>query len=169
MKRTPLKRGTSQLKRSAFKRKPVQRLRRTKLRIKGISTAAQLKDEIQAHLRQIAIKIYGTCVLSKYSEVGVCGSYTKDGNLILQAEHLNSRSHTGSFGDMRNIVLLCQRHHIYWKPQNSKRYWELIREIIGEKRWAWLKRVEQDHTPQKVDLKLTLLALKQELKKLNEN
>lgn len=165
MKRSWLRRKTG------FKQKlgkPMKRTRiargRAKLRVKGHSTTTELKDEIQALLRELAIKIYGTCVLSKYPETGACGSYTIAGNLILQAEHLNSRSHTGTFGDMRNIILLCQRHHIYWKPQNSQRYWELIREIIGEERWTWYQRCKEDRTAYKVDLKLILLDLKHQLK-----
>lgn len=139
-------------------------MRKTKLRLVGHSTSSELKTAIQALLRELAIKIYGTCVLSKYPETGACGSYTKAGNLILQAEHLNSRSHTGTFGDMRNIILLCQRHHIYWKPQNSEQYWKLVKEIIGEKRWSWYQRCKEDRTARKVDLKLVLLDLQQQLK-----
>lgn len=156
------------LKRSYFKTKPRKPMKRTRLRVAGTSTTKELKDEIQALLRELAIKIYGTCVLSKYPETGACGSYTKAGNLILQAEHLNGRSHTATFGDIRNIVLLCQRHHIYWKPQNSQKYWELIKEIIGEERWNWYQRCKEDRTAHKIDLKLVLLDLKQQLQKYEQ-
>lgn len=152
------------LKRSYFKKKLTKPLKRTKLRVAGTSTTAELKKDIQALLREIALKIYGTCVLSKYPETGACGSYTRAGNLILQAEHLNSRSNTATFGDMRNIVLLCQRHHIYWKPQNSQKYWELIEKVIGKERWDWYLRAKEDKRPYKVDLKLIKIALEQELK-----
>lgn len=145
-------------------------MKRTRLNLVGHSTTADLKKDIQATLREIALlKYQKTCVLSPWPETGACGPHRSDGELVLQAEHLNSRSHTGTFGDMRNIILLCQRHHIYWKPQNSKRYWEIVREVIGEQRWAWLERVQADRTPQKVDLKLVLVALKQELRTLQEN
>lgn len=155
------------MKRTGFKQKLRKPLRRTKLRLVGHSTTTELKADIQALLRELAIKTYGTCVLSKYPETGKCGSYTKSGNLILQAEHLNGRSNTATFGDMRNIVLLCQRHHIYWKPQNSEKYWELIRKIIGEERWNWYKRASEDRKAYKIDLKLVKLALEQDLKNLN--
>lgn len=152
------------MKRSGFKFKPRKPMKRTRLRVAGHSTTKELKDEIQALLRQLAIKIYGTCVLSAYPETGACGSYKQNGELILQAEHLNSRTHTATFGDMRNIVLLCQRHHIYWKPQNSQRYWELIEKIIGKERWEWYQRAKADRRAYKVDLKLIKIALEQDLK-----
>ena len=169
MKKSWLKRKTPLKAKTGFKQKIGKPMRRTRLRVAGTSTTAELKKEIQALLRELAIKIYGTCVLSKYPETGACGSYTKAGNLILQAEHLNSRSNTVSFGDMRNIILLCQRHHIYWKPQNSQRYWELIREIIGEERWAWYVKVRDDKRAYKVDLRLVKIALEQELKNYGQN
>ncbi len=141
-------------------------MKRTKLRLVGKSTSTELKKDIQALLREIAILTYKTCVLSKYPETGACGSYKANGELILQAEHLNSRSHTATFGDMRNIVLLCQRHHIYWKPQNSQKYWELIEKIIGKERWQWYKRATEDRRAYKVDLLLVKIGLEQDLAKL---
>ena len=115
------------------------------LRTKGKSEVAQCKDRIQALLRANAIKKYGTCVLVKYPEAGECGGLgSKSGKLILQAEHLNTRQRNISYGDMRNIVLLCLHHHGFWKEQHSRLYWELIEKIIGPKRWEWLKKVEAD-------------------------
>lgn len=119
-------------------------MKRTSLRKKGKSETAQCKDRIQALLRQLAIKRDGGCVLRNYPEAGACGGFRKDGEPILQAEHLNTRERNISYGDMRNIVCLCKRHHGYWKPQYSRLYWELIEKIIGKKRWQWLKRVEAD-------------------------
>lgn len=119
-------------------------MKRTPLRKKGKSETAQCKDRIQALLRQLAIKRDGGCVLRNYPEAGACGGFRKDGELILQAEHLNTRERNISYGDMRNIVCLCKRHHGCWKPQYSRLYWELIEKIIGKKRWKWLKRVEAD-------------------------
>lgn len=144
--------------------KPRKPLRKTKIRVKGISTTAELKDEIQALLRQLAIKRDKVCILSHYPEAKQCGGYTKNGDLILQAEHLNSRSHASTFGDMRNIVLLCKYHHIYWKPQNSSLYWELVKKHIGEEKYTWYIRARDDHRAYKVDLKLTKLALEQDLR-----
>ncbi len=83
---------------------------------------------------------------------------------MLQAEHLNSRAHSISFADTRNIITLCQRHHIYWKPQNSKRYWEIIEELIGPARWDYLKEVQEYRLAYKLDLKLAIVTLEQEFK-----
>ena len=118
--------------------------RKTALRPKSKSEVALTKDRIQKLLREIAIKIYGTCVLADYPEAGPCGTYREDGELIVQAEHLNTRERNISFSDMRNIVLLCKNHHFYFKKQYGRLYWELIRKVIGEKRWEYLKRVEAD-------------------------
>ena len=49
-----------------------------------------------------------------------------------------------SFGDTRNIVCLCERHHGYFKQQNGALYWDLIRRYIGPERWEWLQRVIVD-------------------------
>ena len=57
-----------------------------------------------------------------------------------------SRARGVSFGDMRNIVCLCQRHHGYFREQIDRLYWELTEEIIGQARWEWIKRVERDQS-----------------------
>ena len=119
-------------------------MKRTKLRRIGKSEVSKCKRDIQATLRQIVILRDGDCVLSKFPEAGACGGYRQDGGKILQAEHLITRERNITFGDLRNIVCLCLRHHGYWKPQNSRLYWELIEKAIGKKRWAWIKKVEKD-------------------------
>ena len=147
------------MKRSYFKRKFTKPLKRTKLRIVGVSDTAEIKKEIQATLRTYVIKRDKGCLLRDYPETGGCDS-------ILQAEHLNSRSHMISFADTRLAICLCRRHHIFWKPQNSARYWEIVEEMIGPKRWELFKRVRDDYKSHKIDLKLALIGLKQELKQL---
>lgn len=149
-------------------------LRRTKLRIAGHSTTKELRDEIQAVLRQIVIIKDGGCFLRNYTDritpqYRNCGGYRKDGELILQAEHLHSRSNANSFSDPRLIVCCCQRHHIYYKAQHSAEYNELAREYIGQERAKLWDRVKNDHKPYKVDLKLELLALKQQLNALRNS
>lgn len=159
------------MKRSYFKskpRKPLKRtklLRRTKLRVAGHSEASETKREIQSLLRELAIKRDGGCVLRNHPETGLCGGTNKEGALILQAEHLISRSNSATFADMRNIICLCVRHHGYYKPQHSRQYWEAVEKVLGEKRWKWLKLSEEDRSPHKRDWKLELLSLKQELAK----
>ena|SRR3990167_348920 len=120
-------------------------MKKSPLQQYGKSNVSKTKVKIQALLRELAIQRDKHCVLQDYPEAGVCGSRaTKDGHLIIQAEHLISRARSVSFGDMRNIVLLCQRHHGYFKEQNGRLYWELIEKIIGVERWAWIKKVERD-------------------------
>ena len=122
-------------------------MKRTPLRRKSKSEVALCKNRIQKLLRELVIIRDSGCVLRDYPETGQCGGYTNDGELILQGEHLVTRSNSISFGDMRNIVCLCKRHHGYFKPQHSRLYWELIEKIIGKERWEWVKRVEADKKP----------------------
>lgn len=158
------------MKKTGFKFKPRKPLRRTPLRVVGHSTTAELKQEIQDTLRSIGLHRDGGCVLRTYPEAGPCGGRRKsDDGLILQWEHLITRSNTATFADTRNGIILCRNHHILFKPQHSSLYWNLIRRIIGEDRWKWMERARDDHMPHKVDLKLELIALKQELKKYQKN
>jgi hypothetical protein len=141
-------------------------MRRTKIRVKGHSDTADLKDEIQSILRSIVIKRDGGCILRHYSEAGVCGGYRKDGTLILQAEHLHTRANAASFSDSRLVVCICRNHHIFYKPQHADEYYRFVRNHIGKQRSDLLTRVQDDRTPHKTDLKLELIALKNEYQKL---
>lgn len=132
-------------------------MKRTALRRVSNSPTAIAKRRIQALLREIVIKRDGGCVIGTYFKTNAAC------NTPLQAEHLITRSNSATFGDTRNIVCLCQYHHIFWKPQHSRAYWELIEEIVGPIRWAWLELAEADRSPHKVDWVLTELALKNEL------
>ena len=166
MKRTPLKRGTSQLRRTPLRRGTSQ-MKRTKLRLVGHSTTKEIKDEIQALLRQIVIIRDKGCWLKNYPEAGACGGYRKDGTIILQAEHLHTRSNSASFADHRLVICICKRHHIYWKPQHSARYNELAELFIGKERTKLWKRVREANSPHKMDWKIEKLALEQYLAKLS--
>lgn len=159
LRRTPLKRSSKPLK-------------RTRLRVKGHSTTAQLKEEIQSVLRDIVILRDGGCFLRNYKgfinpKYQSCGGRRGDGELILQAEHLHSRGSAHSFSDSRLVVCCCQRHHIYYKKEFPDEYYKIARMFIGEERSNLLTKVQEDHTPHKVDLKLELLALKTEYRKLS--
>src|SRR3990167_2225956 len=144
-------------------------LRRTPLNKKGKSETVKCKVRIQALVRELAIKRDGGCVLRNFPETGKCGGYRNDGQLILQAEHLNTRERNISYGDMRNIVCLCLRHHGFFKQQNGALYWDLIRKHIGEKRWGWLQKVIKDKKSYQMGIyewSAIELALKQELNQL---
>jgi len=152
------------MKRGGFLKRKSKPMKRTRLHLVGRSTTAELKRDIQATLREIVMKRDKVCLLSKYPHSGACGGFNGKGELILQAEHLHTRSNARSFADSRLVVLLCQRHHIYWKPQHADEYYRIIKQEIGKERSDLLERVQQDRTPYKTDLKLELLALKMELK-----
>jgi hypothetical protein len=153
-------------------RKPL--LRKTPLRVKGHSTTTEQKDEIQATLREIVILRDGGCFLRHFRDriqtrYQNCGGFRKkDNKLILQAEHLHSRSNAISFADPRLVVCVCRDHHIFYKKQYGTEYDKFAREFIGSVRakiWDW---VVQDRSPHKKDWKLELELLKQELQKLKE-
>lgn len=146
-------------------------MKMTKLRVAGHSTTSELKREIQSVLREIVILRDGGCVLRNYidemrSNYRDCGPYKKDGNLVLQAEHLHSRSNANSFSDSRLVICLCQRHHFYYKKQYPEEYYKIVRRQIGQERSELLDKIQQDYSAHKVDLKLELVGLRQELKKL---
>lgn len=151
------------MKRGVWSRSPKTGPRTRSLRVVGQSTSSQLKREIQALLRELAIKRDGGCVLRDYqASAGQCSG-------PLQAEHLVSRANSATYADMRNIVCLCQRHHIFWKPQNSRLYWDLIKTIIGDERWDWYLARDHDRRPYpmgKADWKLCIIQLQQELAKV---
>ena len=153
------------MKRTGFKWKPRKPLKRTRLRVVGTSSTSELKNAIQAKLRALARHRDGGCIMRHYPESGLCGGTNKEGALILQAEHLITRSNSATFADMRNIVCLCQRHHGFFKPQHSRLYWEIIERHLGPQLWNWLKLAEADRTPHKRDWKMELLALESECKK----
>jgi hypothetical protein len=167
-----MKRSTP-LKRTAFKRSTTP-MKRTKLRVAGVSTTADLKKEIQDMLRKIVILRDGGCILRNHSheitnQYRECGGFRKDGGLILQAEHLHTRSNAASFSDSRLVICICKRHHIYYKPQHADEYYRIVKNHIGKERTQLLERVQNDHRPYKVDLKIELIALEQEYKKLSSD
>ena len=115
-------------------------------------TVSELKKKIQAKLREKAIERDKTCVVGQHPSSLPpqwlrCGRYRKDGQMVVQAEHLVTRANSASFADMDNIILLCSNHHGYFKPQHGWLYWEIVRFHIGEKRWNKIKKWELDHTP----------------------
>lgn len=145
--------------------------RRKSLRKKSASPTAECKDRIQALLREIAIIRDGGCVFRNYPESGDCGGYRKDGELILQFDHLNTRARNISFGDARLGVCVCLRHHFYYKKQFPFEYERIAIEVIGEKRATLLHRVREDRKSYPFGIYEwgnIELALQQELQKLKE-
>ena len=154
------------MKRGGYIQRKTPLRTKTRIRVVGNSDTAEIKERIQALLRQLAIQRDGGCILRHYPEAGSCGGYRNTGELILQAEHLVTRSNSVSFADMRNIVCLCRHHHGHFKPEHSLEYWMLIERHIGLARWAWIQRVLNDRAPHRfylADWKLAEVALHREL------
>lgn len=138
-------------------------LRRTKLRKQGKGRVSTIKRRIQKILRETVIRRDGGCIFRVV--LGGCSG-------PLQAEHLNSRSFSHTFADTRNLVCLCQYHHIFWKPQHSRYYWELIEQHLGKDGWKWLKEVEKDKSAHKMNWPLieeNLIKELEDLPALQEN
>lgn len=156
------------MKRSGFLKRRTPLRSKTRIKRESPDDTAQCKKRIQALLRQLAIQRDGGCVLRHYTDIaGRCGGYRGDGELILQAEHLNTRARNISYGDMRNIVCLCSHHHGHWKPEHSREYWKLIEQIIGPERQAWLDRIQADQRPYHMvlwDWQKLEMELRQQLK-----
>ena len=143
-------------------------MKRTRLSRVSKSPQAQMKRAIQAILREIVIARDGGCIMRHYknevtNQYRECGGYRKDGEMILQAEHLHTRSNASSFSDTRLVICLCQRHHIYYKPQHSDEYYRIVRKHIGPKNSKLLTAVQEDRSAHKVDMALALVVLKKEL------
>lgn len=153
-----------------MKKSPLKR--HSKLRIKGISDISTTKDEIQDIVREIVILRDGGCILRNYplANAGKCGGFRKDGQLILQADHLITRGNSATYADTRLIVCLCKSHHGGFKKWNKEKYDYLVKEIIGkERRELWEKCDRERFVPHRTtayDWKMALVILKQELKKL---
>ena len=147
--------------------KPTRKVKKPRrLRMRGVSDPSILKEEIQSVLRQIAIIRDGGCVFRMFPETGKCGGYRKDGNLILQFDHLNTRAKMVSFSDPRLGICVCKRHHLYYKKQFPAQYERCAIQVIGITRALLLNKIREDRSPHKVDLKLELIALRQELGRL---
>ena len=105
----------------------------------------------------------------------VCTGFAKDGHLILQADHLLSRSNSATFADTRLIVCVCKGIH-GWKSTNSelrkKEYDERVKKLISKDRVKLWEKCEKDmhsHKTCKMDWSMEILNLKNELNKYANN
>ena len=138
------------------------------LRRQGKSETSKLKREIQGYLRTLAIKRDGGCVLRTFfsDDIPPCNGYTKNGDLILQYDHLNPRGFNVSYADIRLGVTLCKGHH-GWKKWNKERYDGVVRELIGEERaalWDKVKTDRRSHPMGAYEWAKIAIALKAEIK-----
>ena len=139
------------------------KMKKTLLRKKGKSDISKIKDRIQKLLTAIVRLRDGGCILRNYPEAGACSGYTA-------ADHLITRSRSVSYGDTRNVLCVCQRHHIYWKPINPLLYSSIIKRHLDEKTFNWLERTQLDGKTYSFtlwDWTKIEISLKQELLKLS--
>jgi hypothetical protein len=150
-------------------------MKRTALRVQGISDTATIKREIQYIAREIVIARDGGCVLRDlhYDGIPECNGFANNGQLVLQADHLVPRNNSATFADTRLIVCLCKGHHA-WKSLGSnarkKEYDELVRTLISPERVKLWDECERDSwRPVRTttyDWQLQLAALKQEWREM---
>ncbi len=164
MKRGYLKRGTSQLKRTPIRKVSPNKVK--KVKVAGHETAKDIKIEIQATLRQIVMLRDKKCIL-----FGIrCNNEIGDDGIVWQAEHLIERSNSGTYGDSRLVVLVCKNCH-GWKhftKSNHDQYDKWVRTKLSKERVElWDKCREDSWKTSKMDWKLVLLQLKQELRELS--
>lgn len=144
--------------------------RKTPLRVKGHSDTGDLKERIQELARSIVIIRDGGCVLRNIYGIPGCNGHRKDGQLILQADHLITRANSATFADTRLIVCICKGHH-GWKEWHKEEYDALIKNVIGAGRAALWDRCEQDRwrpvRKYTADWALHVAALEQELREIS--
>lgn len=142
-------------------------MRRSYLKRQGTSDTALIKREIQRVLREIVIARDGGCVLRQLRHCG--GELNTDG-VVIQADHLISRGNSATYADSRLVVCVCKSCH-YWKSVagnlRKSEYDALIKTVISKERVELWEQCEQDSwKPRKMDWKMELVALEQELAKL---
>ena len=167
LKRSPFKKKLPDFSKPNFLTRPRKPLKKTKIRVVGHSEVSEIKQEIQDTLRQICILRDGKCILFGIK----CRHQYGDGE-VYQAEHLVERSNSETYGDPRLVVLVAKPCH-GWKhfnDSNKEQYDKWVRTKISKERVELWDKCKADHwKPKKTgsyDWKLVLLALKQELRKL---
>ena len=154
MKRSWLKRKT------ALKAKKPWKPKRSKLRLASHSTAAQIKVDIQAWLRAIAIVRDGGCFLREARP-----EHTE----VLQFDHLITRSNSATYADDRLGVCVCTGCH-YWKKYHKEQYDELVRSLLPRDRVDLWDKAQQDSwrpTPMGAhDWNMQLVYLKDKARKM---
>jgi len=148
-------------------------MKRTKLRIKGISTTSQLKDDIQYLVRLIVTMRDGGCILRSIRGCGAIASVLDDkvvSDTVIQADHLITRANSATYADTRLIVCLCKGCH-GWKHWHEKEYDALVKTIFHKERielWDRCQAEVHAHKTHKMDWSMEKLALEKELKKWKE-
>ena len=144
------------------------KMKRSLLRKISKSPIAEIKKEIQSLLRELAIIRDKECVMGNYPETGECGGRKKNGELVLQFDHLISRQRSIGW-DVRLGITVCLRHHFYYKKQYPFEYERCVIDNIGPERAKLLYRIREDTKPYHMNLSswtLLEIALQKEVNKL---
>lgn len=159
------------IRRSYFKVKPKKVTLPKRLKKKSESETALVKDAIQDTVRDIVIIRDGGCIARATHWHSCSSRATKDGHLVLQADHLITRSNGATYADTRLIVCVCQGLH-GWKKWNEREYDRRIYELLPPDRQQLWDRAHaarfQAHRKFTYDWKIELAALKQELALLDK-
>lgn len=158
------------MKRGGYLQRHTPLKSKTRLRVKGISDTAELKDEIQRLVREIVIIRDGGCILRDRRGVPQCGGFRRDGEMVLQADHLITRANSATYAATDLIVCVCKGHH-GWKKWHEREYNAFLKEhVLSPQVVALWERCERESwRPVRTtayDWKLTVAALKQELRKV---
>ncbi len=140
-------------------------MKRSKLRVAGVSDTAKTKKRIQVLLREIVMKRDKGCILRDFR----CHTTTQTPGVVWQADHLLSRSNSATYGDSRLVVLICRPCH-GWKSLGSNlrkaEYDALVRSILPPERvslWNMAELQAGRLQGVKMDWKLVEISLQQEL------
>jgi hypothetical protein len=112
--------------------------------VKGVSDTAELKEEIQRLVRDIVMIRDGGCIPRDESGVPACSGFRRDGEQILQADHLITRANSATYADTRLIVCVCKGHH-GWKHWHEREYNAFLKEqVLSPEIVALWERCERD-------------------------
>ena len=138
-------------------------MKRSPLQRKSKSEVSLTKERIQALVREIVINRDQGCFMR---HVRYCGGEIDAEGVVLQADHIISRSNSATYEDKRLIVCLCKRCH-GWKHWHKEQYDAMIREMLPKDRVElWDKMQKESYIPKRTmayDWRLEEIARTKEL------
>lgn len=146
-------------------------LKRSILKQLNESPSAIAKREIQSLVRRIVILRDGGCILRNLVDAPPCSGWRKDGQLVLQADHLITRANSSTYADTRLVVCVCKGHH-GWKKYNKEQYDDVVSRVLSPERvLLWEGAMQDSWRPARrysADWELSIVLLKRELFDLHE-
>jgi hypothetical protein len=126
--------------------------------LKGVSETADIKRAIQNTVRDIVILRDGGCIMRESPHAPACNGYRNDGELVLQADHLITRTNSATYADTRLIVCVCKGHH-GWKKWHVKEYDSLVSTLMSPERLTLWKAEAKDAYESAKEAQLKSLAM----------